>query len=53
MTLVPGYGALETGEYRFSLIQNGQKVTAVYKFTSIGQYKNDRLQVTLAINVGH
>ena len=50
---LPGYGALETGEHRFTLTQNGQKVTAVYKFTNIWQYKNDRWQVTRTISVGH
>ena len=50
---LPGYGALETGKHRFTVTQNGQKVTAVYKFTFIWQYKNDRWQVTRAISVGH
>jgi Domain of unknown function (DUF4440) len=50
---LPGYGAVETGEHRFTLTRNGQKVTAVYKFTNIWQYKNDRWQVTRTISVGH
>jgi hypothetical protein len=50
---LPDYGALETGEHRFTHTQNGQKVTAVYKFIIIWQYKNDRWQVTRAISVGH
>ncbi|HWK07853.1 MAG TPA: nuclear transport factor 2 family protein [Puia sp.] len=50
---LPGYGAVETGEHRFTLTQNGQKITAVYKFINIWQYKSDHWQVTRVISVGH
>ena len=50
---LPGYGALETGQHRFTLTQNGEKLTAVYKFTFIWQNKNGQWQVTRAISVGH
>jgi len=50
---LPGYGAVEMGEHRFSLTQNGQKITAVYKFTNIWQNNNGQWQVTRTISVGH
>ena len=50
---LPGYGALETGEHRFTLTRDGQKISAVYKFTMIWLYKNGQWQVTRAISVGH
>ncbi len=50
---LPEYGAIETGEHRFSLTQNGQKITAVYKFTNIWQNNNGQWKITRAISVGH
>lgn len=50
---VPGYGAIESGEHRFTHTQNKQKITAVYKFVNIWQLKNGQWQVTRTISIGH
>jgi len=50
---LPGYGALETGEHRFTLTRNGQKLSTVYKFTNIWQFKDGLWKVTRSISIGH
>jgi hypothetical protein len=50
---LPGYGALENGEHRFTLIRDGKSFSTVYKFTSIWQWKDGQWKVTRMISVGH
>jgi hypothetical protein len=50
---LPGFGALETGQHRFTLTQNGKTITALYKFTNIWRNKNGQWQITRAISAGH
>jgi hypothetical protein len=50
---LPGYGAVEYGEHRFTLIRDGQTFSSVYKFTSIWQWKDGQWKVTRMISVGH
>lgn len=51
--LLPGYGAVEYGEHRFTLIRDGQSLSTLYKFTSIWQWKDGQWKVTRMISVGH
>ncbi|MDR3712238.1 MAG: nuclear transport factor 2 family protein [Puia sp.] len=50
---LPGYGAVEMGEHRFTHTQNGQIIAAVYKFINTWQFKDGQWQVTRTISVGH
>ena len=50
---LPGYGAVEMGEHRFSHKENGKELVAVFKFTHIWQLTNNEWKVTRVISVGH
>jgi hypothetical protein len=50
---VPGYGAIEIGEHRFTHIENGKEVIGVFKFTLIWQYKDGEWKITRVVSVGH
>jgi len=50
---VPGYGAIEMGQHRFTHLENGQAVTAVFKFTQVWQFKDNKWKVTRVVSVGH
>lgn len=50
---VPGYGAIEMGEHRFTHIEDGKQVVGVFKFTHIWQFKDGLWKVTRVVSVGH
>jgi hypothetical protein len=50
---IPGYGAVEMGEHRFSHVENGKELVAVFKFTHIWQLKDNEWKVTRVVSVGH
>lgn len=50
---LPGYGAVEMGEHRFSHMENGKELVAVFKFTHVWQYKDNEWKVTRVISMGH
>ena len=50
---IPGYGAVEMGEHRFSHFENGKELVAVFKFTHIWQFKDNEWKVTRVVSVGH
>jgi len=50
---VPGYGAIEMGEHRFTHIENGKEIAAIFKFVQIWQFKNGSWKVTRIVSVGH
>jgi hypothetical protein len=60
--LVPGsmevypikdYGAIETGQHRFSHTENGQQQVSTYKFMQIWQKKDGVWRVTREMTYGH
>jgi ketosteroid isomerase-like protein len=60
--LVPGsmevypikdYGAIETGQHRFSHIENGRQQVSTYKFMQIWQNKDGVWRVTREMTYGH
>jgi hypothetical protein len=50
---IPEYGAIEIGTHRFTVSQDGRKITSLYKFIHTWQYKDGQWKVTRAISVGH
>jgi hypothetical protein len=50
---IPGYGAIEMGEHRFSHMENGKEEVAVFKFTHVWQFKNNEWKATRVVSVGH
>jgi hypothetical protein len=50
---IPGYGAVEMGEHRFSHMENGKEEVAVFKFTHVWQFKNNEWKATRVVSVGH
>ena len=50
---VPGYGAIEMGEHRFTHIENGKEIAAIFKFVQIWQFKNGSWKLTRTVSVGH
>ena len=50
---VPGSGALEMGEHRFTHIENGKKISAIFKFVQIWQLKDGSWKLTRVVSVGH
>jgi len=50
---VPGYGAIEMGEHRFTHIENGKEVVGIFKFVHIWQYKGSTWKITRVVSVGH
>lgn len=50
---LPGYGAVEMGEHRFTHMENGKEIAAVFKFVHIWQWKDNTWKVTRVVSVGH
>jgi len=50
---LPGYGALEMGEHRFTHIENGKEIIAIFKFVQIWQSKDGNWKLTRVVSVGH
>jgi Domain of unknown function (DUF4440) len=50
---VPGYGAIEMGEHRFTHIENGKIIAGVFKFIHVWQYKDGAWKITRVVSVGH
>jgi len=50
---IPGYGAVEMGEHRFTHMENGKEIVAVFKFTQVWQLKDNEWKVTRVVSVGH
>lgn len=50
---LPGYGAVEMGEHRFTHMENGKELVAVFKFTHVWQFANNEWKVTRVVSVGH
>lgn len=50
---LPGYGAVEMGEHRFTHVENGKDIAAVFKFVHIWQLKDNAWKVTRVVSVGH
>jgi len=50
---IPGYGAVEMGEHRFTHMENGKEVVGIFKFTHVWQYKETAWKVTRVVSVGH
>jgi len=50
---VPGFGAIEMGEHRFTHVENGKEVVGLYKFTHIWRYKDQSWKITRVVSVGH
>ncbi len=48
-----GYGAVEMGEHRFTHMENGKELVAVFKFTHVWQFANNEWKVTRVVSVGH
>ncbi len=50
---LPGYGAVEMGEHRFTHKENGKEIAAVFKFVHVWQWKDNTWKVTRVVSVGH
>ena len=50
---LPGYGAVEMGEHRFTHKENGQPIVGVFKFVHVWQWKDNTWKVTRVVSVGH
>jgi len=50
---LPGYGAVEMGEHRFTHEENGKEIAAVFKFVHIWQWKDNSWKITRVVSVGH
>ena len=50
---LPGYGAVEMGEHRFTHKENGKEIVAVFKFVHVWQWKDNSWKVTRVVSVGH
>jgi hypothetical protein len=50
---LPGYGAVEMGEHRFTHMENGKEIAAVFKFVHVWQWKDSAWKITRVVSVGH
>jgi len=50
---LPGYGAVEMGEHRFTHHENGKEISAVFKFVQVWQWKDSAWKITRVVSVGH
>lgn len=50
---LPGYGAVEMGEHRFTHMENGKEIAAVFKFVHVWQWKDNTWKITRVVSVGH
>ena len=50
---LPGYGAVEMGQHRFTHRENGKEIVAVFKFVHIWQWKDNSWKITRVVSVGH
>lgn len=50
---VPGYGAMEIGEHRFSHTENGKQVDGTFKFLHLWKQENNNWKITRVMSYGH
>ena len=50
---IPGFGAVELGDHKFTNVENGQAHSTVYHFIHAWQFKDNQWKVTRAISLGH
>jgi len=50
---IPGYGAMEIGQHRFTHTENGKAETAIFKFVQVWQQKDGAWQVSRVVSYGH
>lgn len=50
---LPGYGAVEMGEHRFTHKENGKEIAAIFKFVHVWQWKDNSWKITRVVSVGH
>jgi len=50
---IPGYGAMEIGEHRFTHTENGRLSTGVFKFLHVWKKENGHWEITRVISYGH
>lgn len=50
---VPGYGAMEIGQHRFTHSENGKTETAVFKFVHVWKFTGGQWQITRVVSYGH
>jgi len=50
---LPGYGAVEMGEHRFTHKENGRDIVGVFKFVHVWEWKDNSWKITRVVSVGH
>lgn len=50
---IPGYGAMEIGQHKFTHTENGKEETGIFKFVQVWQQTNNGWQVSRVISYGH
>jgi ketosteroid isomerase-like protein len=50
---IPGYGAMEIGQHRFTHTENGKTETADFKFVHVWKKAGGQWRVTRVVSYGH
>jgi hypothetical protein len=50
---IKDYGAIQVGEHRFCVVENGKTSCSVYKFVHIWRHRDGQWKITSVVSFGH